>query len=159
MLKFFFALFITLFLSNKLYASLDENINTIQTQGNIGLSLGDGGSNEQVAILIINNNYAAGFHITFTFTNKGKFKKGSKEITMTSLVLNKMSTGTLGSGITAPTNAPITLDGSGSWTWSSGAQTTETTNYMLEIKISWNGSSNSAGFYFENVTAAIAVGP
>ena len=154
--------FVFLYLSTStLFASLDDNINALQTQGNLGVDLNRTGNNEQVAVLVINSNYAAGFHITFTFTNKGKFKKGSKEITMTNIVLNKMNSGTLGTGLSEPVNLTmLPLDGSGSWVWSPGTPTTETINYVMEIKVSWSSpGSGNAGFYFENINAVISVGP
>lgn len=142
------------------FASLDNNINTIQAQGNIGLNFNQPATNNQIAIFIVNSNYAAGFHIQFNFSNKGKFIQGSKEIAITSMVLNKMGSGTLGAGLTEPTNLAITLDGSGNWNWSPGVPTTETVSYLIEIKASWSDpSSQIAGFFLENIQPTIFIGP
>ena len=135
-------------------------VNVLQSQGVFGLPFNQPGVDEQLAIYLVNNNCVNAFDLTFHFANKGKFKNGAHEIVMTNIKLNRLS-GTLGAGLTNPaTNLPVTLDGSGDWTWDPGAtQSTETVNLLLELKGSWpDGSNAMAGFYSESITATISVG-
>jgi hypothetical protein len=134
-------------------------VNQAQGTGNITLDFATAGTHQQLGIFLINSNDPAGFHVTFTFTNKGFFKVGSRQFAMTNIVLNKIS-GTLGGGLAEPANMPITLDGSGSWTWSPGVPTTETDGFLVEIAA--DGSSQAtgiAGFYQERISCVIASGP
>ena len=134
-------------------------INTLQSQGVFGMQFNQSATGQQIAIFLINNNTVSAFDIDFHFTNVGKFKSGSKEIAMSNIVLNGIS-GQLGAGLTAPVNQAVTLDGSGDWTWDPGAtQTTETINYLVELKADWpNGSGKLAGFYSETITTTISIG-
>ncbi len=134
-------------------------VNTIQGTSNINLNFSSSGTHQQIGIFVISSNDPAGFHVTFTFANKGAFKVGTRSFTMTNLVLNKIS-GTLGGGLTEPANDPIVLDGSGSWTWSPGVPSSETDAYLVEIDANWpDPSSGIAGFYLERITCTIAHGP
>ncbi len=135
-------------------------INSLQAIGTMGHNFNQAGSSVQVAIFMINNNHANGFDITFTFANRGKFIHGANEIAMTSILLDKMGIGTLGNGLTEPNNTVVTLDGAGSWLWNPGAtQTTETSNYHVQLKASWHHPSGIlAGYYYETVSATISIG-
>jgi hypothetical protein len=134
-------------------------INNLQGQGVFGMQFNQAATGQQICIFLINNNTASAFDIDFHFTNVGKFKSGSREIAMSSIVLNGIS-GQLGAGLTVPVNQAVTLDGSGDWTWNPGAtQTTETINYLVELKANWpDGSNKLAGFYSESITATISIG-
>jgi hypothetical protein len=135
-------------------------VNSAQGTSVINLNFGTPGSNQQIALFLINSNTVAGFHLTFNFFNLGNFKIGTRQFPMTALKLNKIS-GTLGGGLTEPVNVNmLPLDGSGNWIWSPGAPTSETTNYLIEITASWDDqSSKIAGFYQEAITCTIAAGP
>ncbi len=136
-------------------------INTYQGTSNINLNFTSSGTHQQIALFLISSNDPAGFHVTFTFQNKGFFKVGSRQFAMTSIVLNKVS-GTLGTGLTEPANMPITLDGAGAWTWhpTPPAPTTETDGYLVEIAVDWaNPATGLAGFYQERITCSVASGP
>ncbi len=138
----------------------DNTVNSLQSQGVFGIVFNQAAVAQQLAVFLVNNDYLKAFDITFHFANKGKFKSGSNEIVMSSIILNKLS-GTLGAGLTNPaTNLAVTLDGSGDWIWDPGtAQTTETSLLLLELKASWPDASNAmAGFYSETITATISVG-
>ena len=140
--------------------------NTVQSISNISLNFSTAGTGQQIGLFMVNSNDINGFHITFTFQNQGFFIYGSTthKFAMTNLVLNKFPSGggTLGGGLTEPVNVPITLDGSGSWTWSPcpPAPTTETDSYFIEIKADWaNPAGGLAGFYKEKINAVIVSGP
>lgn len=146
----------------KVHANVGDlpGVNVLQAQGVFGLPFNQSASDQQLAIYLVNNNYANAFDITFHFANKGKFKNGSHEIVMSNIKLNRLS-GTLGSGLSNPaTNLTVTLDGSGDWVYDPGTtQTTETVNLLLELKASWpDGSNAMAGFYSETITTTISVG-
>jgi hypothetical protein len=136
-------------------------INTAQTTSNINLNFTAAGTHQQIALILIHSNDPAGFHVVFTFQNKGFFTVGTRQFAMTSIVLNKVS-GTIGSGLTDPVDMPIVLDGAGTWTWSPSPPlpTTETDGYLLEIAVNWaNPASGLAGFYQERITCTIVSGP
>jgi hypothetical protein len=136
-------------------------VNTAQSTSVVNLNFTAAGTHQQIALIVINSNDPAGFHVTFTFQNKGFFKVGAHQFPMTSIVLNRIN-GTLGAGLAEPINMPITLDAGGSWTWSPSppVPTTETEAYLLEIAVDWaNPVSGIAGFYQERITCTIAPGP
>lgn len=134
-------------------------VNMQQGTSNISLNLENAGTHQQLGLFLINSNDPLGFHVTFTFANRGNFQAGARQIPITNLVLNKIS-GTLGTSPTDPVNVPITLDGSGSWTWSPGVPTVETENLLVEIAGDWAGESGRiAGFYRESITCVVASGP
>lgn len=133
--------------------------NTVQTTSVINLNFTAAGTHQQVALILVNSNDPAGFHVTFTFQNQGNFTVGARSFPMTNIVLNRIN-GTLGGGLVEPVNMPITLDGAGIWTWSPGVPTTETEAYLMEIAVDWTDpSSGLAGFYQERITCTIASGP
>ncbi|MEO7425130.1 MAG: hypothetical protein ABI036_08075, partial [Fibrobacteria bacterium] len=135
--------------------------NTVQSISSVNLNFGTAGSHQQLGLFLINSNDVTGFHITFTFQNKGFFKSGTRQFAMTNLVLNKIS-GTYGWGAGAePVNVAITLDGAGSWTWTpGGVPSAETDAFLVEIAADWaDQSSGIAGFYMEKVTPVIVSGP
>ncbi len=136
-------------------------INTVQAQGVVGLNFSQAGNGEQIAYFIINSNSSTGFILKIKCANNGKFKNGSSMIPMTSLVLNK-SSGVIGTGLTEPTNLDVlaVVSSGGEFSWNPGNNpTTETTNYMVELKADWAGPSGIlAGFYFETITVSISVG-
>jgi hypothetical protein len=138
----------------------DPQINDIQGMPVSGLNFSDAGNNVQIALFVINCNTTAGFDVTFKFANKGVFKSGTKEIPMTSLVLDKVS-GTLGAGLTEPVDVDILNNLTGNqYVWNPGAaQTTATENYIVELRASWDiPAGKLAGFYFESIEADISVG-
>jgi hypothetical protein len=158
-----FAIFSATLGSGLPHAALGDSptVNTVQGTSNINLNFAAAGTHQQLGLFLINSNDATGFHITFTFQNKGIFKAGTRQIALTNIVLNKVG-GTLGGGLTEPVNVPVTLDGSGSWTWSPcpPAPTTETDNYFVEISADWaDPSGGIAGFYHEKIDATIVSGP
>jgi hypothetical protein len=133
-------------------------VNTVQGSSNFSLVLTQPGNQETIANFLINSNSANGFLLVITFGNKGKFKNGGSEIPIAHLWLDKVG-GSLGGGLTEPVNEPISLDQNGSWTWNPGASpTTETVNYLTEVKATWTSQSNVlAGFYTESISATITV--
>lgn len=133
--------------------------NTVQTTSVINLNFTAAGTHQQVALILVNSNDPAGFHVTFTFQNRGNFTVGARSFPMSNIVLNGLS-GTLGGGLAPPANMPVTLDGAGTWSWSPGVPTTETDAYLLEIAVDWaNPSGGLAGFYQERISCTIASGP
>jgi len=143
------------------YAALGDfpAINTIQATSTFNHGFNQAQTNAQLVLFLVNSNTTTGFTVTFTFANKGKFKAGTAEFNITGLVLDDYG-GTLGTGLTVPVNEVITLDGAGVWVWSPGnTPTTETVNYLVEIKGSWADHSTAlSGFYYESISAVIAVG-
>lgn len=140
----------------------EDPINTINCQGIVGLDFSRGGSNEQIALIIINNNLTVGFDLFFKFANRCSFKcTDAQQIPMTSLVLDRVS-GTLGDGLLEPVDVDIlhNLSGGDEYTWNPGAeQTTATVNYIVELKASWaNPLGKLAGFYSEVITIVITPG-
>jgi hypothetical protein len=137
-------------------------INTVQSaMGNVALNFGSAGVHQQLALFIVNSNDSAGFHVDFTFANKGYFKVGTRQFAMSNVVVSEVS-GTLGTGLTAPVNYPLTIDaGTGVATWTPpGTPTAATENYIVAIYVDWSDqSSKMAGFYLENITATIVSGP
>lgn len=135
-------------------------INTAQGNSVISLNFSAAGTHQQIAIFLINSNDPLGFHLTFTFQNKGVFKSGSRSITPTSLVLNQLS-GTLGTNLVPPIDLAITPDGAGVWTWSPGPVLpgTETDSYLVEIAATWPEPAGAiAGFYQEKITCVMTSG-
>lgn len=135
-------------------------INQLQGTSVFNLNFTQPGANQQVAVFLVNSNDPDGFSVTFTFSNLGRFGAGNNSFAMTTFVLNGID-GTLGAGLAAPVNQSFTLDGGGSWTWSPGnSPTTETVNYLVEIKVGWADQSSSlAGLYRETINAVITGGP
>src|SRR5438046_700929 len=84
-------------------------VNTIQTvSSSVNLNFGTGGVKQQIQMFLVNSDDPAGFHLTFTFSNKGKFISGPREITMTSIVLNKVG-GTIGAGLNDPVDYALAV--------------------------------------------------
>ena len=137
-------------------------VNTIQGATSIfNLNFGMPGVRQQIAVFVINSNDDAGFHVDFTFANKGYFKTGTRQFAMTSVILSQYG-GTLGAGFVPMTDVALTIDpGTGIATWiPSGTPTASTDNLVVAIYASWaDHSSGLAGFYLENITASIASGP
>lgn len=135
-------------------------VNQLQGISVFNLNFTQPGSGQQVAVFLVNSNDPDGFSVNFTFSNLGRFGSGGNSFAMSTFVLNGID-GTLGSGLAVPTNQSFTLDGSGTWTWSPGnSPTTETVNYLIEIKVSWTDQSSSlAGLYRETINAVITGGP
>jgi hypothetical protein len=139
----------------------DPPINTLQCQGVTGFDFSKQGINQQIALFVINSNTITGFDVIFEFANTCQFKSGSKAISMTSLLLNKVS-GTLGIGLLPPVDVDVLhhLSGGNQYIWDPGTgQTSETVNYIVELKASWTGNTHAiAGFYFETISATIRAG-
>jgi len=135
-------------------------VNNLQGTSTFNLNFSQASANQQIALFLINSNDPSGFSVTFTFANKGAFAAGSRNFSMASIVLDRVS-GTLGSGLTEPVDELITLDAGGAWTWSPGnSPTTETVNYIIEIKVTWpDPSPGLAGLYLESINAVITGGP
>lgn len=135
-------------------------VNTLQGTSSFNLNFSQASANQQIALFLINSNDPNGFSVTFTFANKGAFAAGGRSFSMASIVLDRVS-GTLGSGLTEPLDEPVTLDPAGTWTWSPGnSPTTETVNYIIEIKVTWpDPSPGLAGLYLESINAVITGGP
>lgn len=136
-------------------------INSVQAAtGNLSINFGMPGVHQQIAIFVVNSNDASGFHIDFTFANKGNFKTGTRQFPMTSVTVAKYG-GTLGAGLD-PAEASLTIDGTtGIATWSpSGTPASATDNCVIAIYASWaDHSSGMAGFYLESISASIVSGP
>ncbi len=149
------------FLTSGLFAAPGDLpvINTLQAQGVFGLPFNQAAVDQQIAIFLINNNTTTAFDINFHFTNLGNFTSGTRQIAMSDIKLNGIS-GQLGADLTVPVDEAVTLDGSGDWTWDPGvSQSTETINYVIELKASWpDAQSFLAGYYFEAITATISIG-
>ncbi len=137
-------------------------VNTVDpAANNLSLNFSSPGVHQQVALFVVNSNDAAGFHLTFTFANKGNFKVGTRQFPLLNVVLNAVS-GTLGTGLASPANDPLVINpGTGIATWSStGVPTSATDSYLIEIDADWaDQSTGIAGFYLENITASIGSGP
>jgi hypothetical protein len=136
-------------------------LNSVQAAtGNLSINFGMPGVHQQIAIFLVNSNDPAGFHIDFTFANKGFFKTGTRQFAMTSVRVAKYG-GTLGTGLD-PAEATLTVDGTtGVATWfPSGTPSSATDNCVIAIYASWaDHSSGMAGFYLESITASIVSGP
>jgi hypothetical protein len=136
--------------------------NTVQAiTPSVNLNFGAPGVRQQVQLFLVNSNDPAGFHINFTFANKGKFLCGTREVPMTSVVLDVVS-GTLGTGLAVPHDFSLVIDaGTGVATWSpTGTPTSATVNYLVAIYASWTDHSSSlAGFYQESIVPVIVSGP
>jgi hypothetical protein len=139
----------------------DPLVNTVQSQGVIGLDFTGPGNDEKIAYFIINSNSSTGFVLKLQLTNRGAFRNGASLIPMTSLVLNK-SSGVLGTGLTDPVNLDVlaVVSSGGEFSWNPGnAPSIATSNYIVELKADWaNPSAKLAGFYFETITVTITVG-
>lgn len=150
--------------ANPCWAQWDDppHVNTVQaTTGIVNLNFGMGGDRQQIGIFIVNSNDPAGFHVDFTFANKGMFKTGSRQFSMSGVVLSPMG-GTLGSGLGVPSDYSLSVDGTtGIATWSPGGTPgSATVNYIVAIYADWaDQSSLLAGFYQENISAVIVSGP
>lgn len=138
--------------------------NTIQiVSSRVNLDLGSRGLNQPLLMFLVNSNDPAGFHLTFTFANKGKFICDSREITITSVLLSKIS-GTLGSGLADPAAPGFTLTidgGSGDASWTPvGTPTSSTVDYLISLSANWDDHSTMvSGFYLESIVPAIVSGP
>ncbi len=136
-------------------------VNTVQSQGMIGLNFNGPGNSEQIAYFIINSNSSTGFILKLELANRGNFKNGTSLIPMTSLVLNK-SSGVIGTGLSEPNNLDVlaAVSSGGEFSWNPGnTATTITSNYMLELKADWSDPSGKlAGFYSETITVTFSVG-
>src|SRR3989339_192579 len=138
----------------------DPLVNTMQCQGVVGFDFSGSSSNEQIALFIINSNAVNGVDVSFRFANRCKFTCGTREIPMTAVILDKVS-GVLGTGLAEPIDLDVLHNLSGDeFIWDPGAaQTTETVNYIVELRASWaNPAGKLAGFYSEAITAVISVG-
>ncbi|MDB5106374.1 MAG: hypothetical protein JWP91_4063 [Fibrobacteres bacterium] len=138
-------------------------VNTIQSAtANLGLNFGSPGIRQQIALFVVNSNDSTGFHVTFTFTNKGFFKVGARQFAMSNIVLSSVS-GTLGAGLAAPADMALSVNpGTGVATWNptSVPPTSATDNYLIAIYADWaDQSARLAGFYQETITATIVSGP
>jgi hypothetical protein len=139
-----------------------SSTNVVQCQGMIGLDFSEAGSEEQIAMVIVNSDDSAGFTMSFKFGNVANnvpnFQSGAKKIPLTKLILRHMS-GILGEGlkdtIGLGTGRLIVLNGN-EYLWDPGKAdsvttappTTETINYILELKASWAFPGYViAGFY------------
>ena len=138
----------------------DDPLIVIQSQGMIGLNFSGSGNNEQIALFIINCNLETGFDVTFQFANTCKFKSGAREIPITNLILDEIS-GTLGTGLNKAIDLDVLHNLAGNeYVWNPGAnQTTETVNYIVELRASWTvPATQLAGFYNERITVIISHG-
>ena len=137
------------------------NAGSAQGQGVVGLDFSSGGNNQQIAIFVISvSDTPASYKVVFTFANGCKFKSGARAsaIPMTGLVWDYIS-GSLGTGLTAPGSDDILHNlntGGISYDWRpQGTQSTET-NYIMELRASWNAPAGIiAGFYYETITATV----
>jgi hypothetical protein len=156
-----FSLILTLGIAKSLALSPpDALLNNLQAMSVTSLNFAQAGNGEQVALFIVNSNAATGFSVTFRFANGGAFTSGSNQIPMTSLVLDEVS-GTLGEGLEAPVDLDVLHNLSGNeYVWEpAGVPTTETVNYIVELRASWaDPAGKLAGLYFETITATISVG-
>ena len=128
--------------------------------GVLNLNFGMPGSRQQIAMFLINSNDPDGFHVDFTFLNKGSFKSGTRSFGMSNVTIVRMG-GTLGSGFTPLTETPLTVDGTtGIATWTpSGTPIGATEDLVVGIFANWLDQSNLlAGFYQENISAVVVSG-
>jgi hypothetical protein len=137
-------------------------VNTVQAStGVVSLNFGSQGSRQQIAIFVVNSNDPAGFHIDFTFANKGLFKSGTRTFAMSGVMLDAVG-GTLGPGLTPLNDLALTVDGTtGIATWSPGGTPTGATeDFVIAIYANWaDQSALLAGFYQENISAVVVSGP
>jgi hypothetical protein len=132
-----------------------------QGQGVVGLDFSGSGNDEQIMIFVINVNDTPGsFKVRFEFTNACQFKCGTRIIAMTGLVWNHIS-GSLGTGLTEPVDNDILhhrIDGGTAYEWEpqGTGQKSETSNYILELKATWdNPKGILSGFYYETIKATV----
>jgi hypothetical protein len=128
--------------------------------GVLNLNFGMPGNRQQIAMFLINSNDPNGFHVDFTFLNKGRFKSGTRSFGISNVTIVKMG-GTLGPGFTPLTETALSVDGTtGIATWTpSGTPTGATEDLVVGIFANWLDQSDLlAGFYQENVSAVVATG-
>jgi hypothetical protein len=140
-------------------------VNTAQAStSSLSLNFGQLGVHQQIGLFMINSNDNTGFHVNFTFANKGYFKAGVRQFALKNIVLSRLS-GTLGTNLDEANNTPLTVDaGTGVATWNpvglGGAPVSATENYLVAIYADWDDqSSGLAGFYQESISATMISGP
>ncbi len=141
-------------------------INSIIGIGVLSLDFGSAGSAVTVATFVVNNN-APEYSVNWEFANGGKFMSGANEIAMKDIFLTSANnTGDLGTGadpILAGTDVAggtAIADATNPFAWDAATnlapQTTATKNYMIEMRTSWDESTDAlAGLYTETITYTI----
>jgi hypothetical protein len=137
-------------------------IKLAQGQGVVGLDFSSSGNNQQIAIFVISVNDTPGtFKVRFEFANSYQFKcaTSTNTIPMTDLVWKYIS-GSLGTGLTEPADKDMLhhLNPDGiSYDWQpQGTGQKTVTNYILELRASWNNPVRIlTGFYSEIITATV----
>ena len=155
-------LLLTFFMQLRAESPPDPPNRTIQGQGVMGLDFSTSGNNVQIGLFVINvNDTPAGFDVKFEFANSCQFKCGTtRAIPMTDLVWNHISGG-LGSGLSEPLDNDIfhNRQPGGTvyyWTPTGSGQKSETLNYIMELKATWDQPAGIlAGFYYETLIATI----
>ena len=138
-------------------------VNTVQaTTGVVGLNFGMPGRKQQIAMFLVNSNDPAGFHVEFTFANKGYFKSGVRSIPMTNVVVTRVG-GIMGLTLDPPNDYSLTVNavtGIATWSPTGGPPTSATDMLVIGIFVDWPDESGMiSGFYQENITAVIVSGP
>jgi len=168
-----------LFFSGIAMAQSDGVIGTISeidaTSEITGLTLDADGVDVIIGTVTVSNNYQNAFDLKLAFTNDGVFKRTSAaggdlatatgvgaEVPISSFKLLPEGTGTLGTGLTAPSGTFTLTEDAGAdyYTWDTAStQLTATVDYKMDIKCSWSANSEDLqGTYTETVTATITVG-
>lgn len=141
-------------------------INSIIGIGVLSLDFGSAGSAVTVATFIVNNN-APEYSVNWVFTNLGVFTSADGgKIDMNEIFLTSVNnTGDLGTGADPILNGTdyesgTKVDPAAAHTWvaatNESPQTTATKNYMIEMRASWDESTDAlAGLYTETITYTI----
>jgi hypothetical protein len=137
-------------------------INQWRGIGVTGLDVASKGDTVTLANIWIDNNTANGFDLTITCTNGGFGLPGDTAVVpFTALWADSTAStqpGTLGTGAATSfaTDLNITPGANATATYSSGAQTTATDGYQLDLFGSWAASTTLlAGYYTESFTISM----
>ena len=142
-------------------------INSIIGIGVLSLDFGSAGSAVTVATFIVNNN-APEYSVNWDFTNSGVFTSADGgTIDMNEIFLTSVNSpvGALGTGADPILDGTdyasgTQVDPTTTHTWDAATnaspQTTATKNYMIEMRASWDESTDAlAGLYTETITYTI----
>jgi hypothetical protein len=146
-------------------------INTVYTMPFTDLPVTDDetGAFVNIAHMIVNNNTAGGFTMTVTSAYGGFNKVGIATVALLAtggnpftaeqlvLSLSQPATSAIGTGATVATTFTVVAPGTlaqSTPVWTSGAQTTATIDYAVDMQAKWAAQTTLlAGYYVEKLTA------